>query len=448
MEIRDRKRKWWIILLAAALCMSVLVGCGPGKTAEKKDVTLIIKAPPLAMNAIADPKMDVAEDFLQAAGDAFAAQYEDANVTVKVRTFEYVNEIQAISDRFDTDDAADILYEGYFNMASYLHSGRVVPLDDIISDELRADVDDALWKMSMADGKTYMMPYLSMQNILIYNKSLFAACGLEGYAKAGRAIQTWSMEEWETILDRLAENLPDGCYPMMMYGKNNQGDTHIMTMMRAFGGEIFDENGNFNCKDEKTVKALTWIQDGIDRGWYPPHPDNLELVDQADLFGSGKLGVFLYNNANIILYDDIDDYGFVNFPGGAATSFVTGFEVFDNGDEAKLAAAKAFIRYIYDTPAWMDLSAGNLPACRSVSERWQDQIVMLDEFMDNQVNVVDFMNNSPNWQGGDTSVRSVFWPNIHDLLAKSVTPQECAEAIDRACNAALEEGRKNSTLHP
>ena len=73
---------------------------------------------------------------------------------------------------------------------------------------------------------------------------------------------------------------------------------------------------------------------------------------------------------------------------------------------------------------------------------------MLNEFMDNQVNVVDFMNNSPNWQGSNTSVRSVFWPNIHNLLARSVTPQECAKAIDEACNRALEEGRKNSALHP
>lgn len=442
------KEKRLVILFMTVMCMGIFVGCGSGKTAKKEDVTLIIKAPPLAMNAIADPEMDVAEDFLQAAGEAFAAQYEDANVMIKVQTFEYVNEIQAISDKFDTDDAADVLYEGYFNMASYLHSGRVVPLDDIISGELRADVDDALWKMSMVDGKTYMMPYLSMQNVLMYNKSLFAACGLEEYADADRSIQTWSMEEWNTILDQLAQNLPDGCYPINMYGKNNQGDTHIMTTMRAFGGKIFDENGKFNCEDEKIVEALAWIQDGIDRGWYPPHPENLELSDFSELFGSGKLGIFLYNNANIILYDDIDDYGFVNFPGGAATSFVTGFEVFDNGNEAKLAAAKAFIQYIYDTPEWMDLSAGNLPACRSVSERWQDKIVMLNEFMDNRVNVVDFMNNSPNWQGSDTSVRSVFWPNIHNLLAKSVTPQECAKAIDEACNAALDEGWKNSTLHP
>ena len=81
----------------------------------------------------------------------------------------------------------------------------------------------------------------------------------------------------------------------------------------------------------------------------------------------------------------------MNFPGNLATSFITGFEVFDNG--------------------------------------------------------VDFMNNSPNWQGNDTSVRSVFWPNIHEMLTGAITPQECAEALNEACNAALQTGHENSKLH-
>lgn len=442
------RKKLACILLAATVCLGVMTGCGSGETAPKEEVTLVVKVPPLAINSVCNPELSDSETFLRQVGEAFAAQYTDADVTVKVEVFDYVNEIQAIPDKFGTEDATDVLYEGYFNMASYLHTGKVVPLDDIISDELRADVDEALWKMSMVDGKTYMIPFLSMQNILIYNKSLFAACGLESYAETDASIQSWTMEEWTSILDQLAENLPAGSYPFLMYGKNNQGDTHIMSIMRAFGGTIFDENGNFNCEDERTVRALAWIQGGVDRGWYPPHPENLEVQDMSDLFGSGKLGVFLYNNANLILYDNIDDYGFVNFPGNVATSFVTGFEVFDNGDEAKLQAAKAFVKYIYDTPRWLDLSAGNLPACKSVSERYQDQIVMLNEFMSNQVNVVDFMNNSPNWQGGESSVRSVFWPNIHELLTGSMTPEECAKAIDDVCNAAFVQGRRNSSLHP
>ncbi|MCM1543420.1 MAG: extracellular solute-binding protein [Blautia sp.] len=426
------------------LCCGLLAGCG-GK--EKEKITLIIKVPNLVMNSVSRPEILDSGVFLQQAGEAFAAQYEEADVTFRVETFEYVDEVAAITGSFDTEDATDILYEGYFNMASYLHTGRVVPLDDIISDELRADIDSASWAMSMTNGKTYMMPFLSMQNILIYNKELFRNCGLEKYISDAVTIQNWTPEEWTDILDTLAGNLPDRTYPMMMYGKNNQGDTHIMSFIRAYGSPIFGGDGHFDFENEAAVRALEWIQSGVDKGWYPPHPENLEISDCNELFSNGQLAIHIFNNANFTLYDNMENYGYVNFPGNVATSFVTGFEVFDNGDESKVQAAKDFIRFIYENDEWLEVSAGNIPASGKVSEKYQDQITMLDEFTENAVNVVDFMNNSPNWQGNDTSVRSVFWPNIHELLSKSITPQECAKMLDETCNAALDTGWESSVLH-
>ncbi len=441
------KRKLYYLLSAAVVCCAILTGCGLKESKKKEDVTLIVKVPALLMNSVSNPDILDAAIFLQQAGDAFAEQYEEANVTIQVESFEYVDEIEAITGSFDTEDATDILYEGYFNMASYIHTGRVVPLDDIISDDLRSDIDDASWAMSMADGKTYMMPFSSMQNILIYNKQHFESCGLEKYVSTENIIQNWTMEEWTEILNTLAEKLPDRTYPMMMYGKNNQGDTHIMTFMRAFGSNIFDKAGNFDFESSETVQALEWIQDGVSKGWYPPHPENIEISDCNELFSNGQLSIHMFNNASFNLYDNMEDYGYVNFPGNFATSFVTGFEVFDNGDDIKTQAAKDFILFIYENEEWLDISAGNIPACKSVAEKYKDQITMLDEFVSNAGHVVDFMNNSPNWQGNDTSVRSVFWPNIHELLSEIITPQECAEALNEACNAALQTGREDSRLH-
>ena len=438
------KRKITSLFLALILCISLFSGC---VKQEKQAVNLIIKVPGLAMNSVSNPEITYAKTFMEKAGEAFAAQYEKADVTFEVKEFEYVDELEAIPGSFDTEDATDILYEGYFNMASYLHTGRVVALDDIISDELRDDIDNASWKMSMVNGKTYMMPYLSMQNILIYNKELFRECGLDEYITDTSTIQNWTLDEWTEILDTLAQKLPEQIYPMMMYGKNNQGDTHIMSYLRAFGGSIFNDNGDFDFENEATVKALEWIQSGVDKGWYPPHPENLEISDCNELFVGNQLAIYIFNNANFVLYDNMEDYGFVNFPGNIATSFITGFEVFDNGSDAKVQTAKDFIRFIYENDEWLELSAGNIPVSKRVAAKYQDQITMLDEFTKNSENVVDFMNNSPNWQGTDTSVRSVFWPNIHDLLAKSVTPQECAKNLDTSCNTALTEGKQESALH-
>ncbi|MDY4976834.1 MAG: hypothetical protein SO147_08060 [Clostridia bacterium] len=92
------------------------------------------------------------------------------------------------------------------------------------------------------------------------------------------------------------------------------------------------------------------------------------------------------------------------------------------------------------------MESANIPVQKSVSEKYSD-LEMLSTFAANASKTVNFMKNSPNWQGSDDSVRSVFWPHIHDLLAGNVTPEECAKAIDEDCNKAIEIGRENSTLH-
>lgn len=165
------------------------------------------------------------------------------------------------------------------------------------------------------------------------------------------------------------------------------------------------------------------------------------------MFSNRQLTLYNFNGSNPSLYDALDNYGFVNYPGNVATSFINGFMVFDNGDPEKIQAAKDFIRFIYETEALRDLSAGTLPVCRSVADKYASQITMLSDFTENNVHVVDFMNNSPNWQGTDSSVRSVFYPHIAALLSGQVTPEECAAGLNNDCNRALEIGRAKSTLH-
>lgn len=140
------------------------------------------------------------------------------------------------------------------------------------------------------------------------------------------------------------------------------------------------------------------------------------------------------------------DYGVVNFPGGEggyATAFVTGFSVFDNGDEKKLELARKFVKYICETETWRDYSAGAIPASKKTTEKYREQIPMLEEYYQNNANVVDFTANNPNWRG----VREVFYPHIQKLLQGKETAEEAAAGIDEDCNGAVEEGLCTGQLH-
>ena len=421
----------------------MLTGCG---SAQKPQITLNIKTSPYTVrdaDGSCDPDVMVT---LEEAGKEFAEQYKDADVTVNVVKFQYTDEDKYIKGCFDTPDAADILFESYFNMADYIHTGRVVPLDDIISDDLRQDVDSKSWEISSFRNKTYMLPYYTLPNTLIYNKALFRDCGLQQYMTDGDVITSWSLDEWDTILDTLAEKLPAMKFPMMMYGGNEQGDTHIMTLLRSQGCSFFDQDGNFCINTPEGIAALQWIQAGVKKGWYPTGCENMVINDMTDLFMNGQLAIYMANTA-IESLNDNQKYGRVNFPSkdgkGYTTSFITGFMAFDNGNADKTKAAKAFLQYFYGSQKYMNRALAGQPVRKSIAAANKDALFMSDAFVKNAANTLNFTDNHPNWRG----VRSVFWTHIHDLLDGSMTPEACAAAIDQDCNAAIAKGYQSSKIH-
>lgn len=429
-------------IMAAAVCCGLFTGCKTD-TALEKDVTLTVKVPSIMLTPAFDSDISTSYDFLIKAADAFEEENKDANLTINVIEFEPTEQTAEIDDCFDTDNAADIFYADFFNSEAYVHSGRVVPLDDIITDDIKKDIDETFWDMCTQNGKIYMMPFLYRQNILSYNKDMFKSCGLEKYCSDKGEVQTWTMQEWDEILAALKAGLGDNKYPLMMYAANNQGDTHVMTYIRSQGSKFFDDDGNFNLNTPEGIAGLQWIKSLQEKGYFPANADELEILDNSDMFTNQQLAIHLVNDATEPLYDF--NIGFVNFPsinGGISTNFNTGFEVFDNGDEAKLSAAKAFVKYIYESD-WLDYSAGSIPCSKRVAEKYADDLSSAQKYLDNASTGVRFTGGDPNWVG----VRKVFYPNIQKLLTGEYTAEKAAEMLDKECNEAIEKGRSESKLH-
>ena len=427
------------IVLCAVLAGGILSGCGE----KKKDVTLVLKAPSLsfAENGL-NTDVKNASEFLQAAGDAFAKQYTDANVTVKVVQYENTDETAFVEDCYDTDDAVDVLFNDFFTMEAHVHGGKVVPLDDIISDELRSDIADNFWSQGQINGKTYMMPYLYRQNVLVYSNELFRQAGLDKYVTDGTTVESWTMDEWEEILAALRETMPETAYPMMMYASNNQGDTHITCLLRSQGSDFFDENMRFNLETDEGIAGLQWIRDCIDKGYMPENAAEIDCLTCYDMFLNGQMAIFFCNAAS---EPNFTDYGLVNFPtvnGGCNTNFLSGFEVYDNGDADKLAAAKAFVKFVYESE-FIDYETETMPCNTSVAEKYADFLAPYQKYIDNSDKGVNFTSGNPNWLG----VRSVFYLHMQDLVRGDKTPAEVAKELDEDANAQIELGYSESSLH-
>lgn len=440
-------KKFIAMALALVLLCSVLAGCGK-KPAVKESVKINIKLPLLSMECVTDPEIKQANQFLQKAWDAFAAQYTDYDASADIIVFEQTDYDGAITNCYGTPEAVDLLYGGYFNISGYVHDGYAVPLDDVITDAIRSDFDESMWAVSSTNGKTYLMPYLNLQNILTYNKEMFRRCGLDEYISDKEEIQGWSLEDWEVIFSALKENLGENEFIMPMYAKNNQGDTHTMLQMRVKGSEFFDENGRFHVNTPEGIAGLQWIKDNYDKGYYPDSCEDLEINDCAALFTSGQIAFALFNTALAQTYDVYPfERGYVNFPAvnpeGACSTFVTGFMAFDNGDAKKLEVAKAFLKYIYETEQWLDCSAGGIPCSKGTAQRHGSEVFMGEMFTANNKYVVDYQRNNPNWLG----VRAAFFPHINALLTGEETAAQAAAGLDADCNAAIEEGYASSKIH-
>ena len=415
---------------------------------EKPEIALTIKTPVLQMTAYKDEEIKDTYTFMKKLATAFESQYKDANVKINVVQFEKADEDEQIIGCFDTEEKADILYEEFFNMSTYVHTGKVVPLDDIISEEMRNDISSSYWDISKLNEKTYMMPFLGMQNTLCYNKDLFKQVGLERYVTDEDIVQNWSLADWEIILKTLQAKLPENIYTMLMYGKNEMGDTHVITLLRSRGSTFFDENGRVKLTTKEGIEAVQWLMDCNKKGYFPANAENLEINDCYELFVNGQLAIYI-NNAVLdasMRKEDIN-YGNVNFPSidgkGFTTNFLTGFEVFDNGDEERLKVAKDFIKFVYENDEWLEYSAGAIPCSDKVAAKYADELKDKQKYIDNNQTGWNFTGNAPTWR----KVREVFYKDIKELLYGEKTAEEIAKQIEENCNKVINEGYANSKLH-
>lgn len=440
-----RKNRLLCALLASALCLP-LASCQGQRSAEPEKVTLTIKTPPIGLGTVPDVGEAEVYDMLTVAAQRFKAQYDRYDVEFAISRYDYLDEQAQLADKYGTDEAADIFFAGSWNVPLYVKRGWLVPLDDIISEELRTDIDESIWRQNAIDGRVYTMPFHQLQNTLMVNRAMMEAAGLKAYIPQGDSVAHWSTQDFTLICQRLTESLTDeNTFAFMMYAANNQGDSHIMTLLRSHGCPLYDGNGNFTVYTPEGIQALSWLKEMDEKGITPKGAENLELLDCVNLFNNGQLAICVGNLTN--LWDARNkgiDLFTANFPDlsgvGYCTASSNGLCVFDNGDEAKIQVAKDFIRFLYTDEEVMKYTLGTLPVNNSIVKRYGDDIWMLKAYGENTQNAVDNIRGNLNWQG----VRDVFYLNIRDLLMGTKSPEEVAAAIDERCNAALEQGRNAS----
>jgi multiple sugar transport system substrate-binding protein len=443
---------------------ALLVGCGSGDTSESdsiaasdistdEEVNLEVWLTP-QWKGVYDATEDGADydSFLLKAAELYEADNPNVNIEVQVIPSDQRN--SKLSVALDTDSLPNVFFDSSFALSAWPHQGVALPLNDVISEESRADISETIWDNVTIGDDVYFYPFAQNQGTLVYNAEMFEAAGLSEYVKDADEIASWSTDEFVEILTALKEANPN-VSPLGFFSMNEQGDTWNMMYTRAFGNEFYGEDGSIILDESNGVKAFEYINNLNENGLLIGGAESLTSNEVNALFQNQEVAVsftntILYNNMladmnnNVI---DSFDARLANVPAAEGVNppvftYVLSSIAFDTLDDSENAVAKDFIKFYSEHEDLTNASTNTLPIRSSVSQEFASELPLLEAYNENEKNIINFSNNI----SGYAELRNVFFPEIQAMLIGDKTPEQAAQDFSTAGSAIIETGKKQSLI--
>ena len=144
------------------------------------------------------------------------------------------------------------------SFAEHVEDGSFMPMDAYISDELRAELPEWLWKMGMVDGETYMVP--NYQNAFNSAYILFPKEYMDKYGNYDEMYET--LTNWDLTITEKAACLEE----YVMAVRAGEGDTKYASTL-----SISEVGGTLGYAFETPYDALGkgfMVKDGTDEVSY------------------------------------------------------------------------------------------------------------------------------------------------------------------------------------
>lgn len=378
---------------------------------------------------------------------------ENPNVNIKVQVIPGEQRSDKLSVAIQTKTLPDIFFDSSFALSEYAHMGVLEPLDDIVDDKALNDIPETIWENVQINDKTYFYPFGHNPGTLAYNADMFKAAGLDEYIGGEHDIKTWELSDFEVILETLNEKDPK-VSPFGLFAKNNQGDTWNLSYLRMFGNKFFDDKGNIIVNEDNGVKALEYINGLREKGLTTPGAESLTSNDVNAMFQNKQTAI---NFTNSVLFSGIQkdmedgkvdkfDMRLANIPteSGNPVSFtyVTSSVVFNTGDEAKMAAAKDFVKFYSTDEDLVKASRNTLPVRNSVAEELAGELPYLEAYNANSDSIINFSNNTP----GYAELRNIFFPELQAVFTDEKSEKEALDNFTEQGNRIIENNRKKSAI--
>ena len=425
-----------VLALTMVLCM--IFALAVGTTAHAEGTTISLWTYPIGNWGD--------EATVKALTDAFTAE---TGITVKVEYLTYADGDDKVNTALTAKQAPDLIMEGPERLVSnWGANGYMVDIRDLFDDTDKAEINAAALNACFApDGAAYEYPLVMTAHCMAINLNAFKEAGADQFIDTDT--HTWTTEQFTEAVKALYAKYGDTVGAIYCSGQGGDQGTRALINNLCGGTFTNAEHTAYTWDDPKNVQALKALydMDGIE---FDPSINGGEEI--ANFYNGIFKMAFCWNIAQQLNPNSAgtgagknvagDDIVFMAFPSedGVARlqGGIWGFGIFDNGDAAKIEAAKTFIKYMADSEHTVDaVRASNFFAARTAAEGTDLSAVWADnEIMNEYTKLMPMLGDYYQVTTGWAAARTAWWNMLQQVGSSDGSEEAIAAAVAEFCAQA------------
>lgn len=373
---------------------------------------------------------------------SFNEQYPDIHVSVEY--LDYTSGDDQVTSAIEAGTTPDIIMEGPERLVSnWGAKGKMVDLSDLWDDEALADISKTSEAIVAAckapGGEYYEYPMCMTTHCMAINKELFEKADAMQYINEDR---TWTTENFGKALQALKDSGVDTTAVVYCGGQGGDQGTRALVSNLYSASFTNADHTEWTMNSENGVKALQQLVDWNKAGLIS-YDAGAAAADELQLFANGTIAMTLcWNASNEAQY--ASSVAFTPYPVAFPSDDgkpelcggIWGFGIFNNGDDAKIAASKKFIEFICDDKTQGPVSVqstGFFPVRASYGNVYsgtedEERMNVFSSFM-------PYLGDYYNVTGGWAEQRTAWW----NMLQQIFGGEDVKTAVDNyvtTCNEA------------
>lgn len=443
-------KKLLSVPLAAALSLSLLVGCGGGSNPDSGSPT-----PPADTSQPGELSGEITfwhsftqgarMEAVQAAANQFMA--DNPGVKINIETMAWGDFNTKWNAGITTGDLPDIsTAQNTGEVVEMLNAGVLAPMDDTV-DAIGRDLfsANALADMSM-DGKTYGIPYYSHAQVMWVRTDLLEANGLE------------IPKTWEQFREAAVALTKDGVYGCAFSSSPNDllSTRYLNYYVRSGGGSLLNDDLTANLTSDLVIDGINFWVD-IYKNCSPAETINYTVNDHATLYYQGTtafdfnsgfmIGGVESNRPDLLEYVSCAPLPTMNEgdPYYSAEATHIPLVTWKNSEHPEIC--QAFIQYLYDESNYLDFLAavpvGMLPAIKGIDQnetylsnpvvqQFSEEAAVIAKAVD-EGSAIGF-EHGPSAQAGLLTSQGVIEEMFQDIITNGTDVETAAKAAEDKLN--------------